>query len=165
VAACGANSVETPDAAASNARQRRESLLDGAIALVALVGLIDAGYLTVEHLSGRSVRCVVTTGCDAVLSSNYATIFGDIPLAALGALAYFTVFSLATLAAFGYGFVRGLLLPLVCVMFAAALWLVYVQAFVLHAFCVYCLVSAALTTTLAALVVTRWFLNRRRRLS
>lgn len=161
----GANSVETQDAAAGNARRWRESLLDGAIALVALVGLIDAGYLTVEHLSGRSVRCVVTTGCDAVLSSSYATIFGDFPLAALGALAYFTVFSLATLAAFGYGAARGLLLPLVCVMFAAALWLVYVQAFVLRAFCFYCLVSAALTTTLAALVVTRWFFGKRRRLS
>ena len=165
MAARGANSVEKPDAAASNARQRRESLLDGAIALVALAGVIDASYLTVEHLSGRSVRCVVTTGCDAVLSSSYATIFGDIPLAALGALAYFAVFSLATLAAFGYSAARRLLLPLVCVMFVAALWLVYVQAFVLRAFCFYCLVSAALTTTLAALVVTRWFLNRRRRLS
>lgn len=165
MAARGANSVETQDAAAGNARRRRESLLDGAIALVALVGLIDAGYLTIEHLSGRSVRCVVTTGCDAVLSSSYATIFGDIPLAALGALAYFTVFSLATLAAFGYGAARGLLLPLVLVMFAAALWLVYVQAFVLHAFCFYCLVSAVLTTTLTALVVTRWFFGRRRRLS
>jgi uncharacterized membrane protein len=38
-------------------------------------------------------------------------------------------------------------------MFATTLWLLYVQAFVLHAFCDYCLLSAAVTFTLAGLVV------------
>ncbi len=33
-------------------------------------------------------------------------------------------------------------------MFAATLWLLYVQAFVLRAFCAYCLLSAAVTTAL-----------------
>jgi len=68
--------------------------------LFSLIGLADAIYLTVEHLSGRSVRCTLS-GCSEVLSSPYATVRG-IPLAAIGAFAYFTVFSLATLAAFGY---------------------------------------------------------------
>ncbi|HEX5707638.1 MAG TPA: vitamin K epoxide reductase family protein [Pyrinomonadaceae bacterium] len=140
---------------------RRARLRDAITAAVALVGLADALYLTVEHLSGRSVICIATTGCDKVLQSDYATLPGDLPLAALGALAYFTVFSLATLSAFGYRAARPLLTTVVALMFASTLWLLYLQAFVLKAFCSYCLLSAAVTTTLLALVLARRFLTRR----
>jgi uncharacterized membrane protein len=40
-------------------------------------------------------------------------------------------------------------------MFAMSLWLLYVQAFVLHAFCQYCLLSAAITTLLLVIVIVR----------
>jgi uncharacterized membrane protein len=46
-------------------------------------------------------------------------------------------------------------------MFAFTLWLLYVQAFVLEAFCSYCLLSAAVTTTLAAIQLARWLLRPR----
>jgi uncharacterized membrane protein len=141
---------------------RRAALWDGLTAFLALVGLLDSVYLTVEHLSGRSVRCVVVSGCDEVLSSPYATLPGDVPLAALGALAYFAVFSLATLSAFGYPKARTPLAPLVALMFAATLWLFYLQAFVIRAFCTYCLVSAAVTTALALVVLGRKFFGARR---
>jgi uncharacterized membrane protein len=75
-----------------------------------------------------------------------------VPLAAVGAVAYFTAFSLATLAAFGIRRVRVLLMLLVQGMFAVTLWLVLVQAFVLHAFCDYCLLSAAVTLLLTGLL-------------
>jgi uncharacterized membrane protein len=123
-------------------------------ALLALAGLADAVYLTVEHLTGRSVRCTVTSGCSEVLSSSYATV-GGYPLAFFGAFAYFTAFSLATLAAFGSERAGKLLAPLVALMFATSLWLLYVQAFVLEAFCQYCLLSAAITALLAIVVVAR----------
>ena len=138
---------------------------DAAVALVALVGLTDAVYLTVEHLSGQSVRCMVVSGCDEVLQSRYATVAFGVPVAAVGALAYFTVFSLATLAAFGYDGARRLLAPLVAVMFLATLWFLYLQAFVIRAFCTYCLISAAVTATLTLLVLARRFLGARNRLS
>jgi uncharacterized membrane protein len=124
-------------------------------ALLALVGLADAIYLTIEHLTGQSVRCTITTGCDEVLSSPYASIRG-IPLAAFGALAYFTAFSLALLVAFGYQSLKTPLRLLVALMFLMALWLLYVQAFVLHAFCQYCLLSAAVTISLSATVAFAW---------
>lgn len=138
---------------------------DAAVALVALVGLTDAVYLTVEHLSGQSVRCMVVSGCDEVLQSSYATVAGGVPVAAVGALAYFTVFSLATLAAFGYDGARKLLTPLVAVMFLATLWFLYLQAFVIKAFCTYCLISSIVTTALALLVLARRFLGSRTRLA
>lgn len=138
---------------------------DFALALVALVGLTDAVYLTVEHLSGQSVRCMVVSGCDEVLQSSYATVAAGVPVAAVGALAYFTAFSLATLAAFGYDGARKLLAPLVAVMFLATLWFLYLQAFVIKAFCTYCLISATVTTVLALLVLARKLLGSGRRLA
>jgi uncharacterized membrane protein len=132
----------------------RLSRLFALAAVLSLAGLADAVYLTVEHLTGRSVRCTVTNGCSEVLASPYATI-GGYPLALFGALAYFTAFSLATLAAFGSERAGRLLAVLVALMFATSLWLLYVQAFVLKAFCQYCLLSAAITTLLAIIVIAR----------
>jgi uncharacterized membrane protein len=131
---------------------RRAVTLYAAIAFTSLIGLADAIYLTVEHLSGRSVRCTITSGCSEVLSSPYATVRGY-PLAGLGALAYFAVFSMATLAAFGYRGIGKLLILLVGAMFLTTLWLLYLQAFVIHHFCQFCLLSALVTTVLAVLVI------------
>jgi uncharacterized membrane protein len=131
-------------------------------AVLALVGLGDALYLTVQDLTGQSLRCTIISGCSEVLSSPYAHI-GKIPLAVVGAVAYFTVFSLAILAAFGYRFAQPLLALLVAIMFLMTLWLLYLQAFVIHHFCQYCLLSAAVTTTLAVIVLMSSRLRRRDR--
>jgi uncharacterized membrane protein len=133
-------------------RTRRAAKIYGAAALVSLVGLADAIYLTVEHLAGRSVQCTITSGCSEVLSSPYASVRG-FPLAAIGALAYFVVFSLATLAAFGYGGAGKLLTLVVGAMFLTTLWLLYLQAFVIGHFCQFCLLSALVTTILTVLVI------------
>jgi uncharacterized membrane protein len=120
-------------------------------ALVSLVGLADAIYLTVEHLSGRSVRCTIVSGCSEVLSSSYATV-GGVPLAMIGAAAYFTVFSLATLAAYSYKSAVKLLTAVVGSMFITTLWLLYLQAFVIKHFCQFCLLSALVTFVLTVLI-------------
>ena len=74
-------------------------------------------------------------------------------MALLGAVAYFCVFASATFAAFGHMRARILLIPIIGAMFLATLWFLYVQAFVLHAYCRYCLFSAALTFLLAGLMI------------
>jgi uncharacterized membrane protein len=124
-------------------------------AVLALIGLTDAVYLTVQHLTGQSVPCSVTSGCEEVLTSSYAA-FSGIPLAALGAAAYFSVFSLATLAVFGYRTAGILLRPLVGIMVLVSLWLLYLQAFVIRAFCQFCLLSAAITIALMIVVLVAW---------
>jgi uncharacterized membrane protein len=130
---------------------RRAALLYGIAAFVSIIGLADSIYLTVEHLSGRTVRCTIVSGCSEVLSSPYASVRG-FPLAAVGAFAYFLVFSLATLAAFGYRGLGKLLTIIVGAMFLTTLWLLYLQAFVIGHFCQFCLLSALVTTTLTVLV-------------
>jgi uncharacterized membrane protein len=135
---------------------RKSALLFALTALLAFIGLADALYLTIEHVTGRAVQCTLVSGCSEVLSSQYAAI-GNIPLAAAGAAAYFSVFSLATLAAFGYRIAGTLLTPLTIVMVLVSLWLIYLQAFVIRAFCQFCLLSAAISFSLliVALVARR----------
>jgi len=129
-------------------------------ALLSLVGLGDAIYLTIQDLTGQNLRCTIISGCAEVLGSKYAH-FGCIPLSSLGAFAYFLVFSLAILALFGYGFARPPLAVLVGVMFLTSLWLLYLQAFVIHHFCQYCLLSAAVTTLLTIIVLGTTIAKRR----
>jgi len=130
------------------------------IAILSLVGLGDAIYLTVQHLTGASLRCTLISGCSEVLSSSYSHI-GRVPLAAIGAAAYFVVFSLAVLIPFGYRLAQPLLMIVVSLMFLTALGLVYLQAFVIHHFCQYCLLSAAVTTGILAVIIISGIARRR----
>ena len=138
--------------ASSEVIGKRRNLLYIVIAVLSLCGLADAIYLTIEHITGQSVRCTIIAGCSEVLSSSYAVV-GGYPLASLGALAYFTVFSLAILALFGYRIAGQLLVLLVLGMCLVSLWLIYLQAFVIHAFCQFCLLSAAITFALTLSVI------------
>lgn len=148
--------VSTPRAA-----PRQSIYLYAVAALLSLIGLADSIYLTVEHLAGRAVQCTVTSGCEEVLTSAYATI-GGVPLAGVGALAYFVVFSTAILAAFGNNLAGNLLLYVVALMLAVSVYLFILQAFVLHAFCQFCLLSAAVTLLLALIVAAERFYFRRK---
>ena len=121
-------------------------------AIVALAGLADATYLSVQAFTGETLSCGGSPDCFRVLGSSYSKVRG-IPVALLGALAYFCVFALATFAVSGYARARTLLIPMIVAMFLATLWFLYVQAFVLHAYCRYCLFSAAITFLLAGLVI------------
>jgi uncharacterized membrane protein len=121
-------------------------------ALFCLAGLADATYLAILALTGETAACGGQTGCFEVLGSAYARVAG-IPVAALGVLGYFSAFACAIFAAFHYARARTLFILTVCLLFAATLWLLYVQAFLLHAFCRYCLFSAAISFLLMGLVV------------
>lgn len=122
-------------------------------ALLALAGLADATYLAVQAFTGETLTCGGSPDCFRVLGSEYARVAG-VPVAVFGALAYFSAFGFATFAAFGSRRAARLFALLVAVMWVATLWLLGVQAFLLHAFCRYCLFSAAVTFVLAGLVVS-----------
>jgi uncharacterized membrane protein len=121
-------------------------------AIVSLVGLADATYLSVQALTGETLGCGGSPDCFRVLGSSYARV-GGIPVALFGVLAYFSAFAFATFAAFGYRRARTFLIPTIGAMFLGTLWLLYVQAFLLHAYCRYCLFSAATTFLLAGLMI------------
>jgi uncharacterized membrane protein len=131
---------------------RFRAILYTIVAIVAVAGLADATYLTVQALTGETLSCGGSPDCFRVLGSSYAKL-GGMPVAILGALAYFTVFTFATFAAFGYPRAPKFLALIAGAMFLTTLWLLYVQAFLLHAYCRYCLFSAAITFLIAGLLI------------
>lgn len=124
--------------------------------VLGLIGIVDAAYLTTRHYQGDSVVCEIGSEslgtCDDVLTSKYATI-GAIPTSLIGALYYLLVFLLlvfythtgAPRFLYGAGICTGL-------GFLVTLWFVYLQLFVLHSICLYCMVSAVTTTLLLILI-------------
>ncbi len=131
--------------------------LPAAASVAALVGLADSVYLTAKHFADEVVPCSLIEGCEKVLSSSYAEI-GGVPIAALGAVTYFTAFSLAVLTAFGDGRLWRVFGGLATLMAGFSIWLVYLQAFVIEAFCQFCLISAATSMVLFFLfLASRYF--------
>src|SRR5690606_4484145 len=96
-----------------------------------------------------------------VLTSRYAEIAG-VPLAAIGGAAYFAAFALAVLAAFGDRRMWMLFGIHVSLMMAVTLWLLYLQAFVINAFCQFCLISAAVTTTMFVIYIVSRIVRRKK---
>jgi uncharacterized membrane protein len=121
-------------------------------AFVALAGVAVAGYLTRAHYGEGSLVCPVGGGCETVQESEYAEIAG-IPVALLGLLAYAVLLALilwdtplARLAAAA--------LALTGLLFSG--YLLVVQAFVIEAFCVWCLANdVVIAPTLAVLTAAR----------
>ena len=143
---------ERNNAAKTEAPSRGRVILYSIAGLFCLFGLADATYLTVLALTGETAACSGQAGCFEVLGSAYSRVAG-IPVAAFGVAGYFSAFTFATFAAFNYPRARKFFALTVGVLFLVTLWLLYVQAFVLHAFCRYCLFSAAITFLLMGLVV------------
>ena len=120
-------------------------------AVIGCFGLIDSGYLTIKHLQGSYIRC--GDECSAVLGSRYAEGVAGIPLAGFGAMAYAAVIIAASLGAGGFPVGGRLLIVIAPLMALVSLWLLYLQAFVIHAFCKYCVASAAASFILAGLAL------------
>lgn len=127
-------------------------------AVVALIGVADSIYLTIHHYTGEKVPCSIVEGCEQVLTSSYAEVAGY-PLAAFGAMAYFVAFSLGILAAFGNRLMWTLFTIQTVLMMIFTVWLVYLQASVIGAFCQFCLLSAATTLTLFIIALVSKFLR------
>ena len=136
--------------------------IPAAAAAVALVGLADSVYLTVHHLTAEPVPCSLISGCETVLTSPYAEMFG-VPLAAYGAAAYFVAFSLALLTAFGNRGMWKVFGALTVIMACFTGWLFYLQAAVIGAFCQFCLLSALTSITLLVLFIISLLTGRKSR--
>jgi len=128
------------------------------IMILAVAG-IAVSSLSLYHHFSKSKTSFCNLGesfdCDLVNRSQYST-FHKVPVALLGILGYLLILSLATVyrekaetpfilsaaALGGLGF---------------ALYLTYIEGFVLHAWCILCLSSLALISLIAVLTVVNAF--------
>jgi uncharacterized membrane protein len=121
------------------------------LAMLDLVALMVAGYLSVVELAGVVPSCGLVHGCETVATSQYARI-GGVPVALMGVLftASLLIIALAWWRSDLYGLLLGHYgLSLVGVLFNV--YLFYLQAFVIRAMCIWCLTFEA--ATLLAFVV------------
>jgi uncharacterized membrane protein len=120
--------------------------------IAALIGFADASYLTIEHYKNVIPPCSVG-GCETVLTSSYSTVAG-IPEALLGAIYYLVIL----VGLFAYLDTKKpailkwtLIIPILG--FIYEVWLVYLQLFVIHSICEYCMLSALVTLVLFCIAV------------
>ena len=116
------------------------------IIVLALIGFAVSLYLSITHYLGFTVPCDITHGCEIVLNSKYAVIFG-VPLSVLGVV-YFTTVIISSLLANHHLVWRKLLTVLLGVGAIAALVFLSIQFFVLKKVCQYCLTTDVISLLL-----------------
>ncbi|GAB4336411.1 MAG: hypothetical protein Kow0010_24230 [Dehalococcoidia bacterium] len=164
--------VDSPLATGMDARSgvTRAQVAAGLVAValfLAIAGMGVAGYLAFENVQGKASVCGVTHGCSTVQDSKYGKIVG-VPVSVPGFLLYV---ALVAAAVAWLSNVRGLrplftLLAFGGVLFGLTFsaYLTYIEAFVLNAWCIFCVVSALIMTALTAVwLAVLWLAVREQR--
>lgn len=128
-----------------------DRVLRAGVALVALAGAAVAGYLTYVHYQPDALICTSGGGCETVQDSSYAELVG-IPIALLGLFAFLAVL---VLVAWDSELARTLAAAIALTGVGFAVYLLVLQAFVIDAWCVWCLANDVLIVPLLA-VLTVW---------
>lgn len=125
--------------------------------LFAFLGFLDNSYLIIEHYKNAIPPCTLH-GCELVLTSKFSTIFG-VPISIPGVLFYLAAIGLVVLF---LDTKKRLFLQLLALLTSMALVvsvvLVGIQAFVLHAFCQYCLTAEGINGVLFGMSLA-WILK------
>ena len=118
-----------------------------AFIVLSAIGFLDATYLTIEHHKGRVPPCAIQ-GCEIVLTSGQSKIIG-VPVALLGSLYYLAVLimSIIYLESGKVSVLRFASFFTIIGIIVSA-YFVYLQLFVIHQICQYCLISAGTSTAL-----------------
>ena len=122
------------------------------ILVLAVAGVGVSSVSLYHHFSkAKTSFCDVgeSFNCDLVNRSQYSTFHG-VPVALLGLLGYLLIFSLTTVYR-GKAETPFILAGAALTGFVFALYLTYVEAYVLHAWCILCLSSLALISAIALL--------------
>lgn len=117
------------------------------------IGLVLSAYLVWTRAAHAPVYCPLGGGCDVVLSSRYAAVFG-IPVALLGLVFYAFLFLIAA-RPLEAGAHMNLALPAAFAGVGSSAIFTAVQQLVIHTTCSLCIVSALLTVAILVLLLAR----------
>ena len=126
-------------------------------AILTILGAADSLYLLIYKLTGNSRMCLGNGGCHDVNFSPYSEIYG-IPVSLLGMSAFLVILCIlilesrlklakenGPLAIFG--------ISLAGVAFTA--YLTYLEVYVIHAICPFCVAAAVIITSIFILAIIR----------
>ena len=127
-----------------------------ALAFLAVVGILIALYLTLYKMGVIGVLSCSIGSCETVNTSKWSMLFG-IPIAEWGLAAYLALFGLAIA---GSAEAREQSVTIARLLVALAgwsllfsAWLTYLELFVIHAICIWCVTSALLWVVIFAVSV------------
>ncbi len=124
--------------------------------ILIVLGIGIAGYLTYVKLFGLEPVCGGLGDCEAVQTSIYSELLG-VPVGAWGLLSYIALLVIYLVKRSNWRDLGGLarqgffLLTLIGVVFSA--YLTYLEIFVIHAICPWCVASAVVMTVLFVLAI------------
>lgn len=129
-----------------------------AIPALCLIGLGVAGYLAYVEMAQVEAVCGPVGDCNTVQQSEYARLFGILPIGVLGLIGYVALIIAWGIERWGRAPLNRLAaLALVLMTFGGtlfSLYLTFLEPFVIGATCAWCLTSASLMTLLVLLTVT-----------
>jgi uncharacterized membrane protein len=127
-----------------------------AIAVLSLIGVFLATYLTLYKLGYLETLACGTGSCEVVQASRWSRLFG-LPVAMWGAGFYLAMFAVAGAGSMGrLAESRRVSVALAAMSGCGVLfsgWLTYVEIWRLHAICRYCVASAGLVVAVFVLSV------------
>ena len=115
------------------------------LTILAILGLLDSWYIFYKKQKNEKLVCFVGQDCNEVVNSKYSHIYG-VPNEILGIIFYLSVLGLTGFVALGTTELHGVSLMAVIHFLAffalvSSIFLTAIQAFVLKAWCEYCLVA------------------------
>jgi uncharacterized membrane protein/thiol-disulfide isomerase/thioredoxin len=123
-----------------------------AIPPLVVLGLIVAGYLTYVETQQVAAVCGPVGDCNAVQQSEFALLFGFLPIAVLGLIGYVGVGAAWVLARYARGtltdWAKLALVGMAWFGVAFSIYLTFLEPFVIGATCAWCLTSAVVMTLL-----------------
>ncbi len=130
--------------------------LTGIILAVGFAGFIDASYITAKRFLGSPLTCYFFGGCDAVNASPYSLLFG-VPISLLGSIFYLLVILLTVAYIQNKKPVVAKWMMVVTTLgFLFSMYFLSIQAFVIKAYCFYCVISVFTSTTNFILMCVAW---------
>jgi uncharacterized membrane protein len=129
------------------------------MALISLLGLFLGAYLTLYKIGVIGTLACNVSSCETVQMSRWSTFLG-LPVATWGA-GFYLLMLVLSIAGLQERFESSRALSLTMLLLSGwgvlfTGWLNYLEAFVIHAWCEWCLGSAAMVLILFGLAVADW---------
>lgn len=131
------------------------------IFIFSLLGFAVSAFLLYEYSLSGPMVCPVGKGCDIVRSSPYASFFG-IPVPVFGIIFYLTMAALSVIHSHDLPakLVKKLQLLLALTGVGFGVYLTYLEAFIIKAFCFWCVLSFIISVIILKVILIRRHENR-----